>query len=102
MTGLAAAGYDVRAGGPQGIERGDVVVMWNRYAENHELANRVEREGGVVLVAENGYVGPGGVSPHAMEPRSVYALAIGGHNGSGSWTWGGPERWDVLGVALKP
>lgn len=102
MAGLRAAGCDARSGGPHGIERGDVVVMWNRYNENHELACRVERAGGIVLVAENGYVGPGGVSPHDMEVREIYALAIGGNNGQGVWPVGGAERWDALGVELKP
>lgn len=102
MAGLKAAGYDARTGAPSSVQAGDVVCMWNRYSENHQLANRVEAAGGIVLVAENGYVGPGGVSPHQMDPREIYALAIGGHNGSGTWAVGGPERWDALGVELKP
>lgn len=102
MSGLKAAGYDARTGAPTSVEAGDVVCMWNRYGDNHVLANRVEAAGGVVLVAENGYVGPGGVSPHQMNPREIYALAISGHNGSGTWFVGGPERWDALGVDLKP
>lgn len=102
MSGLKAAGYDARTGAPTSVEAGDVVCMWNRYGDNHVLANRVEAAGGIVLVAENGYVGPGGDSPHQTNPREIYALAIGGHNGSGTWRVGGPERWDALGVDLKP
>lgn len=102
MAGLKAAGFDARTGGPRDVAPGDVLVTWNRYADVHELATRFERLGGTVLVAENGYVGPGGVSPHSMEPRQWYALAIGGHNGSGAWPAGGPERWDALGVELQP
>lgn len=102
MAGLKAAGYDVRTGAPHGVERGDVVLMWNRYAEWHEIACQAERAGAVVLVAENGYVAPGGESPHGMAERTVYALAIGGHNGSGHWNVGGPGRWDALEVALQP
>ncbi len=102
MSGLRAAGYDAHTGAPYGVERGDVVLMWNRYAEFHEIACRAEAQGATVLVAENGYVGPGGVSPHSQAERSVYALAIGGHNGGGTWRVGGPERWAALGVPLKP
>lgn len=101
MAGLKAAGFDARTGGPRDVVAGDVLVTWNRYYDTHEMACRFERLGGVVLVAENGYIGPGGVSPHQMQPREWYALAIGGHNGSGTWPAGDSSRWDVLGVDLK-
>lgn len=78
------------------IDPGDVVLMWNRYGENHDLACRAERAGATVLVAENGYL-------HGRhDGGDYYALAIGGHNGSGRWHVGGRERWDALGVELKP
>lgn len=49
-----------------------------------------------MLVAENGYVkGP-------KDGGDYYALARKAHNGAGEWAEGGPERWDALGVALKP
>lgn len=99
--GLAAAGFDVR-GMPSSIERGDVLLIWNRYGEHDQLATQVEAAGGVVLVAENGYVAPGGASPHGMATRSWYALALGGHNGSGRWVFGGYERWEALNVPLLP
>lgn len=95
MAGLRAAGFDARTGPPQGCQSGDVLVMWNRYAENHEIATRFEQQGGTVLVAENGYV------RGRHDGGTYYALAIGGHNGSGQWHVGGPERWDSLGVELK-
>lgn len=101
-SGLRACGYDVRFGPPQTYDGETVYVSWNRYSPNHELCTRVEKAGGIAIIAENGYVGPGGVSPHQMEPRQIYALAIGGHNGSGTWNVGGPERWNALSVDLKP
>lgn len=100
-AGLKAAGYEVR-GAVSSVESGDVVCMWNRYSENHEIACRVEKAGATVIVAENGYLGPGGVSPHQMDPREWYALAVGGHNGSGAHHVGGPERWNALNVELRP
>lgn len=102
MAGLKAAGYDTRTGGPMNVRPDDVLCIWNRYGDMHNIATRVEQQGGIVIVAENGYVAPGGISPHVTEPREWYALAIGGHNGSGTWPVGGPERWDALGVDLKP
>jgi hypothetical protein len=101
-VGLRAVGYDVRTGDPQELTPDTVYVTWNRYGQWHETACRVERAGGTVLVAENGYVTPGGGSPHDSSQREWYALAIGGHNGSGRWHIGGPERWAALGVDLKP
>lgn len=90
VTGLGAAGYEVR---PQMTDPrpGDVLVLWNRYGGYHETATQWERAGGRVIVAENGYVGSG-----------YYALALGRHAGAGKWYVGAPERWDRLGVELHP
>lgn len=101
-SGLRACGYDVHFGTPTSYEPGMVYVSWNRYDVGHAICTKVEQAGRIALVAENGYIGPGGVSPHGMNPREWYALAIGGHNGQGQWSTGGPERWDALGVDLKP
>lgn len=96
MAGLKAAGLDARTGAPPSIAAGDVVVIWNRYGEMHELATRAEKAGAVVLVAENGYL----ERPHFGGQH--YALARGGHNGQGEWLPRGPGRWDALGIELKP
>jgi len=102
IAGLKAAGYDYIAGPPTVVSPGDVLCCWNRYLGVHETATAFEARGGVVVVAENGYLGPGGISPHSQNPREWFALAIGGHNGSGKWNVGGSERWQALGVALEP
>lgn len=95
MAGLRAAGYQVAAGRPWGkVAPGDVLVTWNRYAEVEAIADGFEAAGGTVLVAENGYCGRDAAG------RQYYALAIGGHNGSGRWPSGGPERWKALGLEL--
>jgi hypothetical protein len=101
------AGLDVKNGPPRQIDSNTLVVMWNRYNDNHALACQVEAAGGIVLVAENGYLGQGGSTPKfdvvgGVEDGHYYALAIGGHNGSGRWHWGGPERFDALNIDLKP
>lgn len=107
LTGMRAAGLDVQNGPPQQINRGDVVLMWNRYSDNHGLANRIEADGGIVLVAENGYLGQGGTTPKfdvhgGVEPGHYYALAVSGHNGSGRWLHGDGARFAQLGVTLQP
>lgn len=107
LTGLRMAGLDVKLGQPNHVDRDTVLVIWNRYNENHFLAQQVEAAGGIVLVAENGYLGQGCSTPKfdlhgGVQPDHYYALAIGGHNGSGQWPSGGPERFNWLGVPLQP
>lgn len=96
VTGLRAAGYDVTDQTPTHGRPGDVLVIWNRYWQTEQLADRFEAEGGTVLVAENGYV------KGRHDGGDYYALAVHGHNGSGQWHVGGPERWESLGVEMKP
>lgn len=96
-AGLAAAGYQVRTKlGPERAQPGDLLLIWNRYGHFHEYATRFERLGGKVIVAENGYLG--------RDPQGCqyFALACGGHNGSGSWREGLEDRWSLLGVPLQP
>ncbi len=108
VAGLKAVGYEVLQRGPDRARAGDVLVQWNRYGGNHEIASRFEREGGRVFVAENGYLGAGGTSPKfdvhpaGPQPGHYYALSEGWHNGRGRSPVGGPERFEALGVELKP
>lgn len=107
MSGLAAAGLDAKFGAPPGVSADVVLVIWNRYDTNHMLALQVERAGGTVIVAENGYLGAGGTSPKfdvtkGPQPGHYYALAKGGHNGQGTWPDGNGSRWERLGIELKP
>lgn len=106
-AGLRRAGFDVADGAGPG-RPGDVLLMWNRYGHWHDAGERFEREGGTVVVAENGYLGAGGSSPKfdvhpgGPKPEHYYALGIGWHNGRGAWPAGGPERFQALGVELAP
>jgi hypothetical protein len=109
VTGLRAAGHDVTVAPPAKPDRDTLLVIWNRYFSNHHLALAVEKAGGRVLVAENGYVGKGGGTPKfdvysekGGERGHYYALAEGWHNGGGSWPSFGPGRWEALGVEIKP
>lgn len=76
VTGLAAAGFEVKQGFFQPAS-GDVVVMWNRYGGNDEIASRFEAARAHVLVAENGYHGAD------AQGRRLYALSLGQHHHGG-------------------
>jgi hypothetical protein len=96
-AGLKRCGFKVQRGLPNApLSRDDLLVTWNRYAQNHRIATDFERRGCKVIVAENGYLGDG--LPHSK----LMALSISQHNGAGKWPQGGPERWAKLGVDLKP
>jgi hypothetical protein len=105
---LRAAGHHVQVRAPDRFDKDTLLVIWNRYGQWHQIADRVERGGGRTLVAENGFLGAGGSSPkydvHPRGPRATdyYALAEGWHNGRGRSPSGGPERFKALGVELKP
>ena len=104
---MRAAGFDVLLRRPDKARPGDVLVQWNRYGSGHEDATRFEREGGLVLVAENGYLGKGGVSPkfdvhpNGPKPESYYALGTGFHNDH-TRVLPSSDRWKSLGLELKP
>lgn len=93
-AGLEAAGYQVHFHAPTRWQAGDTLVIWNRYAQNHQLALRMERAGGQVLIAENGYLG------REWRGQHWYALSRNWHNGAGSWAPGDGSRWSSWGVDL--
>lgn len=95
-AGLRAAGYEVRRETPVAVMPGDLLLIWNRYGQYHDIATRFEKLGGTVVVAENGYLGKDG------NGNQLYALAQHAHNGRGQWNGGGPERFAALGIELKP
>jgi hypothetical protein len=95
-AGLAAAGYQVHTTRPEKCSPGDVLLIWNRYGEYHDLATRFEKLGGTVVVAENGYLGK---DEHGQQR---YALARHAHNGRGQWNVGEADRFAALGIELQP
>lgn len=99
-AGLAACGFAVKhLEGGHAPRPGDVLAIWNRYGTQANEARRYEAAGATVIVAENGYLGAD------CEGRQLYALAAGGHNGTGRW-WperlDGAARWKALGLDLAP
>lgn len=95
-AGLKAAGYELATAGANRAATGDVVVIWNRYGANEQLANQAEAGGATVLVVENGYCGQDETG------HQLYAIAKHGHNGSGTWRAGADTRWDSLGIEIAP
>ena len=89
--GLRTAGFDVRRGLPSTVNAGDVLLIWNRRAQDDAVAEKLERAGGIVLVTENAYI-----------DREGYALARHKHNGGGAPLARDPARADRLGVQLAP
>lgn len=107
--GLKASGHQVMLRSPDRFDAETLLVIWNRYSENHALAQMVERGGGRVLVAENGYLAKGGGTPkfdvytkEGGQGGHFYALAEGWHNGGGRWPAYGLGRWEALGIPLAP
>lgn len=97
VQGLQRAGFSVVERDCFSAEPGDVVVIWNRQHAHEQLAQRVEASGATVLVAENGYLG------QDANHKQLYALAVGGHNGSGlTPTPPDTQRFEALGVDVAP
>lgn len=93
---MAACGYDVTLRTLNDPRPGDVLVCWNRYGQARVEAQRFERAGARIIVAENGFVG------YDRRGRQLYQLALDYHNGAGRWDVGTEDRWSRLDVKLRP
>lgn len=102
VAGLKTLGIAVYYGRPEVFDADTAFVCWNRYFENHDACGRLEAAGGAVVVAENGYLLPGGGSPHHQPIREWFALARNYHNDEAEVEYGGPSRWESLGIEMKP
>lgn len=74
----------------------DVYLTWNRFGTRESIADQVEARGGKVLVAENATWG------NDFLGYRWYSIWPGYHNRADRIRYGGPERWDSLGVELEP
>lgn len=75
--------------------REDLLVLWNKKRGTDEnMANDWERNGGTVLVVENGYL--------QKVDKTYYAISVHGHNGSGWFPVGEEDRFTKLGFKMKP
>lgn len=90
---IVGAGAGVKSSRPR--SRDDLLVLWNKKrGMEEEWANAWERQGGTVIVMENGYL--------QKVDKTMYALSVHGHNGSGWFPVGDEDRFSKLGFGLKP
>lgn len=94
--GFKRHGFAVEVGITYDPRPGDVLCTWNRIAQGDTAAQRFERAGCAVLVAENATWG------NAFAGDSWLTIARDRHNTAGMFNVGGPERWDSLGIDLAP
>ena len=75
--------------------REDLLVLWNKKrGADEDAADRWEAAGGTVLVLENGYL--------QKVDKTMYAISVHGHNGSGWFPVGDEDRFSRLGFEVKP
>lgn len=86
--GLERHGYAVARSPLASPQPTDLLVIWNRTRQHERIALLYEQAGARVIVAENGYLDRLGSEKH-------YALALGHHNGAGSWFVGDRPRFEI-------
>lgn len=85
-AGLRRLGYHVEPKHRYPCDPADLLVLWNRGRGFESIAQNYERSGARVIVAENGYLGTDELG------GKLFALALGQHNGAGSWPVGPEPR----------
>lgn len=94
--GLEAIGYQVQQGTTTNPGPKDLFVSWNRIRDAVAAAREFEAAGRPVLITENATWG------NSFAGDTWLTICRGFHNLAGTFPVGGPERWDSLGVELKP
>ena len=96
-AGLRAVGWKVvhHQTSTPNLDSGDLCVTWNAYGSSGAIADQVRKNGGTAIVAEEAYI-------RKIDGEKYFALALGGHNGAGTWETGGPERWAGWNIPIKP
>lgn len=96
-AGLLRLGYTTTDRPSRSPSASDVLLLWNRRRCDEPFAAQYERAGASVIIAENGYLGSDD------NGRKLYAMAIGHHNGAGSWPVGDDAtRWHRQNIILSP
>lgn len=72
------------------------MLFWNLNPTHYSMANAARAAGARVLVMENAYLN--------FTDKPAYAIAEDGHNGSGTWHVGDPDRIDFFNISkqIKP
>ena len=94
--GFRRLGFDPVDGLTRAPLKGDVLLTWNRIGPGDEAARIFAERGCTVLVTENASWG------NEFAGKQWYTLTRHYHNVAGMFPVGGAERWDSLGVELKP
>lgn len=94
--GLRRLGYTVIEDHPRLMEPDDVLVVWNRTPRSRRSVDIAREQAAAIIVSENGFYA------NNADGRQNYALALDGHNGSGRWYVGGPERLEALEIDFQP
>lgn len=95
-SGLSKLGYKVREELTLRPGVRDILVTWNRIADGHIAAHAFEHEQRPVIVAENA------TWSNEFAGSRWYFLGSNYHNRASCVRYGGPDRWDQLGVELQP
>jgi hypothetical protein len=78
---------------PRPADASDWLVLWNRQGAGELEADLWEKQGGTVIVCENGYL--------QKLDKTYYAISVHGHNGSGWFPVDdSEERFEKLGFEL--
>ena len=97
INGFKHLGYNVHTVYKnQPIYESDVIVIWNRYSNYHKLACKFEQANAHVIIAENGFIGKD------SNGCQYYSIAKSRHNGHGTWYVGQDDRFNQLGIEIKP
>lgn len=94
--GLQRCGFTVQRGTTSRPSDGDILVTWNRVQDGRLAADAFETRGLPVICTENATWG------NDFAGRRWWHIALGRHNTAGRFPVGGPERWNGIGVALRP
>lgn len=95
-SGLKRLGYRVVHGLPDDPVRGDIFVTWNRVRAADDCAKLFQERGLPVLVTENAAWG------NEFAGECWHSIARNYHNTARCFEPNGSNRWDSLGVELKP
>lgn len=94
--GLERLGYEVVHGFTADPDRSDIFCTWNRIGSGDVCARTFEHRGQSVIVTENASWG------NDFCGRQWLTLARSFHNTAGMFPVGSQDRWDALGVELRP
>ena len=96
IKGLKKTGHSISSGFEGDPTENDLLIIWNRYGYNHQLATEYEKHGAKIIVVENGFYGKDD------QDRQYYSMARDVHTGSGKWYIVNISRFEDLNIKFKP